>query len=152
MDGIRRIIAAVDFSVYSSQVLEYSAWVAEQTSAEIIAVSVINKRMVDSVEKVFNRQHPGMFSREKFLHDETNRRTKQLKDLVADWIPDNISVRVKVSNGVPFEKLISAVIDDEADLIVLAPKGRTDLADRLFGTTAEKVFRHAPVSVLSLTI
>ena len=150
MDSIKRILAAVDFSVYSSQILEYAAWVAEQTSAEIIAVSVISKRLMESVEKVFNDQHPGMFSREKYLNDEISRRTKNLDELIKDSVPDHIKTSVVIMDGVPFEEIITAVIHQKADLIVIAPKGRTNLPDRLFGTTSEKIFRHSPVPVLSL--
>ena len=150
MDSIKRILAAVDFSVYSSHILEYAAWVAEQTSAEIIAVSVINKRLMESVEKVFNDQHPGMFSRKKYLNDEISRRTKSLDELIKESVPGHIKTSVVIVDGVPFEEIIAAVIHQKADLLVIAPKGRTNLPDRLFGTTSEKVFRHSPIPVLSL--
>ena len=38
MKIIKRIVVCIDFSVYSADLLEYAAGVAERTSAEIIAV------------------------------------------------------------------------------------------------------------------
>lgn len=148
MFTIKRITAAVDLSDHSLLVLEYAGRIAEGSSAEVTVVNVINNKFVHAVEKVFNDQHPGQFSQNKFINDETRRRTQNLKDLIRKYIPKGVPARVVIRNGVPFEEIIRVAVDDKADLLVIAPKGRSNLPDYIFGTTTEKIFRHSTVPVL----
>jgi len=64
------------------------------------------------------------------------------------WDPTDAKVLIKV--GVPFEQIIWVVKEEHVDLLTMGPKGRGNLASVFFGTTAEKVFRHCPVSLLSV--
>ncbi len=150
--GIKRITAAVDLSDYSLSVIAYAAEIAEKCAAEITLVNVINRKFVDAVEKVYNDQHPDQFSQKKFINDETHRRTQNLQELISQYIPKEVPAKALVRSGIPFEEIIATAVDDKADLLVVAPKGRSNLPDYLFGTTTEKIFRHAPMSVLRVSV
>ena len=51
--------------------------------------------------------------------------------------------------GNPIDKLLEFIIEKNADMIVMGPKGRTDLEHVLVGSVAEKLFRRSPVPVVS---
>lgn len=149
---INRIIAAIDFSIFSPRILEYASELAASTSAELIAVNVINQKLVESIEKVFNEEHPDSFSAARFLSDETAKRTLNLADLLNIWVAKDVRTRTIIRHGVPFEEILRVVDSEEADLLVMNSKGRTNLTAYLFGTTAEKAFRHCSVPVVSLNL
>lgn len=151
MVDIKRVAAAIDFSAYSPQILTYVASISEQFGAEVLAVTVIDRRSVDSVEKLFEKQGRE-FSRQRFLADETYRRTQSLRELLDDHLLSHVPRRMVIRSGIPFEEILTTIDEEKADLLVIAAKGATNLQGYLFGTTTEKLFRHAPVSVLSLNL
>ncbi len=152
MKNIQRIVVGIDFSDYSPQILEYASWVAENNSAEILAVNVINQQRIEEVGAAINDEH---FSGEiiaKFIDDETQKRLLQIAELMQQWVSKEVSTKAIVRNGVPFEQILQVVDDEKGDLLVISSRGRTNFQDYMFGTTAEKIFRHSPVSVLSLNL
>ncbi len=50
----------------------------------------------------------------------------------------------------PFKEILKTVEEEKADLLVMETKGRGNIADALFGSTAEKVFRRCPVALASV--
>ena len=53
-----------------------------------------------------------------------------------------------VREGEPYAEIVAAARDLTVDLIVLSTHGRTGIAHVVFGSTAEKVVRHAGCPVL----
>ena len=152
MKNINKIITGIDFSVYSARIMQYAAGIAERNEAELIAVSVINKHQIDYIKEVCKHEDPGTITLEKFINDETRRRMVNIDDLIRQWVPKKVATRTIIRSGVPFEEILQVVNDEEADLVVISSKGRTNFQDYMFGTTSEKIFRHCPVSLLSLNL
>jgi nucleotide-binding universal stress UspA family protein len=136
---ITRIVVGIDFSRYSPFILKYAAGIAARTGAEIIVVNVINKRQIEYVKTLIEDRCADMVSVE-------------LGGLVTEVVPKQVAVGTIVRNGVPFEEILQVVNDKNAELLVMNSKGRSNFQDYMFGTTSEKMYRHSPVSVLTLNM
>lgn len=148
---IEKLIAAIDFSEYSRSVLEYAVEVAAAANAQILVINIINQKEIDSVEKAVNSKHPDAFVLAKHLADEAGRRELKLKALIKEIAGSTkLPVNTLVGHGAPAVEILEAIDREKADFMVFGPKGRTDLKGFLFGSVAEKLFRHSPVPVLSL--
>lgn len=148
MEQLTKIVVALDFSDYSPPVMAVAARLARETGAELIAVNVINKRDVDAVRMV--EHHDARISVKSYVADVKKQRTALLNELIAAGPAAGLAVKKIFLVDVPFRGILKTVSDETADMLVMGTKGRGNLADALFGSTAEKVFRRCPVSLLSV--
>ena len=156
MKKFSKIMIGCDFSEYSKETLEYAASLAEKCQAELIVVNVINQRDVDTLLKIADKTFDRTVEKnveklaDNYVKRETENRTQQMEQLIEEAGFANLSIKKIVRMGVPFQELTKATENERADLLVIGPKGRGNLAGILFGSNAEKLFRHCPVPLLSV--
>lgn len=153
---IKRIMAACDLSKYSLNAVKHAAQLAENLRAELYIVNVINQRdymaVNETIAKISAIRDDFYMSPEEYFEGMKQGRTEDLKKLVAEAGCEHLVVKILFRFGVPFEELIDAVKKEEVDMLVMGTKGRSNLASVLFGSTAEKMFRHCPIPLLSVRL
>lgn len=150
MKKIKTILACVDFSQYTMMTLEYAVSLARGSDVWIVVFNAINQRDVNNVESL-SHFHSGKIDAEIYVRDITKERREKLDLFINTNFPDEKTrMSVSIDVGIPWESIIRAAQTHEADLIVMANKGRGNLSRVLFGSAAEKVFRHSPVPVVSV--
>ena len=150
MKKIDTILACVDFSQYTRMTLESAVAIARGSQAQIVVFNVINQRDVNSVQMV-SQHYPDRLNVENYVRDLKKERLENLTQLLDSQFPDDKEkMTLSIDVGYPWESIIQAAKTHGADLIVMANKGRGNLSRVLFGSAAEKVFRHSPVPVVSV--
>jgi len=148
MEGIKRILAAIDFSQYSPQVLRFAVDLTQELKAQLVVVNVLNQRDVQAIEMV-QREFPGQ-SVSQFVKATTAERVNLFEKLLAEAGAASVGAKKLIKVGVPFKEILNAVDEEKADLLIMGTKGRGNVADVLFGSTAEKVFRRCPIPLVSV--
>ena len=149
---INKILACVDFSDYTMMVLSYAVELASASDMQIVVLNVINQRDINGIKMAvgyFPTQGPVMLSVEECVEDWKKDRHTQLRHLVkTHFFDDKAKMHLMVDKGIPYERILKIAENENIDLIVIANKGRGNLSRVLFGSAAEKVFRHAKVPVV----
>ena len=150
MKGIKKILVAIDLSEYSAKTMEYAADLADILNAELIVGNIINQRDVEAIQRVV--QMSNGISVEKFIVETEKERNQLIQELMEETSCTRLHARIVFHAGVPFVELIKIVEDEGADLVVMGTKGRSNLANVLLGSTAEKMFSRCPVPLLSVRL
>ena len=145
---IHNILVCVDFSDYTAMVMEYAVELA--MDSQILFYSVINERDVNIVDTV-TRYVPGNVNVADYVQSLRQERETMLQELVQRYFSEAGSrVSFAVDIGIPSEQILKTIEDKDVDLVVMANKGKGNITRVLFGSAAEKVFRHSPVPVISV--
>ena len=148
MHNVNRILAALCLSEHSKDVLDRSVDLAMAFDADLLLLNVVNIRDVEDVAAVESMGYD--------VHTEDYRRSvkedrrEQIMKALAKTPVAKERRRVLIRVGHPFEQILRAIEEEEVDLLVIGAKGRTNLPQLLVGSVAEKLFRHSPVTVVSV--
>lgn len=138
----RRILVPIDFSSLSNQAVERAVSIAQQNNSELLLVHVVEPVIypVDFLVVPSEMEDANL----QLLKSAKERLTALTKDLVARGLKCESVAAI----GRAHHQIVETARKKNTDLIILPTHGHTGLKHVYLGSTAERVVRHAPCSVL----
>jgi nucleotide-binding universal stress UspA family protein len=154
MKLFRQILVACDLSQFTPQVLDYAVALAQKTGARMILANIINPRDTDAIAHAIHKTLlvQKEAAPEAFIHQHKLEREARLKTLIDESGHPGLFIKTIVRTGEPFQELINITESEHTELVVMGTRGRSNLQSVLLGATAEKLFRHCPVPLLSVRL
>ena len=147
MDAINKIMVAVGFTEYTEELLNYAVRIAESLGAGLIIANIINVRDVEAIGTIATMGYE--IDSEHYISGIEEDRRQTLNRILKkiSFPADKLHTISRV--GHPVEELLKIAISENAVLMVMGIKGRSNLEHILMGSVAEKVFRRSPIPILS---
>jgi nucleotide-binding universal stress UspA family protein len=147
MGKTKKIMVALALAEHSQGIFDYAVDLATSLNADLIVANVINERDVRAVSQVSSMGYN--VDGEHYIAGVREERMRVGETIVkASAFPsDRVTTVVRVGN--PVKELLAVAVEEKVDMIVMGPRGRTDLEHFRIGSVAEKLFRKSPITVVS---
>ncbi|MFO8084308.1 MAG: universal stress protein [Desulfobacterales bacterium] len=147
MSDFKKILVALSFADLSKAIFNSAAKLAEGLGADLIVLNVINSRDVEAVQTISAMGY-NVDSNQYTLGIEEERKAF-LEDIIRESSFPTSRVKIVFQVGNPIDEILKIAVKEKVDMIVMGPKGKTNLEHVFIGSVAEKVFRRSPFTVVS---
>lgn len=142
--GIRSILVPIDFSAHSKNALKYAIPLASQFGATLHLVYVVEPTVYPADLGFGQVVLPG-------VEDELRQKgAEELHALIEREIGGQVRATAAVRTGSPHQEILREAEEKAVDMIVVATHGHSGVEHMLFGSTADRVVRHAQCPVLTI--
>ncbi|HAY22491.1 MAG TPA: universal stress protein [Desulfobacterales bacterium] len=141
------ILVATDFSECSGVAFSAAQTLAQRFDARLILLHVISQNFLDKLSS-----HLGK-TKEEVSKDLRHKAEKEMAAFMKQWKSGETEVDTIIATGTPFQEVAILARDLAVDLVVMGGfgrRGRSEIEEVFFGSTAEKVVRLLPCPVLCI--
>jgi nucleotide-binding universal stress UspA family protein len=132
---LHQVIFCTDFSDPASRALKYALSVAEEYNAEITVLHVL-----EDVQSLAN------------INEAVATATRQLDKMIPPQGGKAAKAKTMVRIGRAYEQIIQYASENQADLLIMAVRGRNALDLAVFGSTTYRAIQLGPCSVLAVRV
>ena len=143
MKSFRRILFPTDFSPIAAHAFGYALGVAQEFGASLFILHVID---VQADLRGFYLPHLAYEQVEADIATAAQAMLDKFRAGIAGYADHQGTV----VSGVPYAEILKAAQEQDVDLIVMGTHGLAGVEHLLFGSTAERVVRHAGCPVLTV--
>lgn len=143
MDGIKKILAPVDFSHVCKSGVRLALELARAEEAEVIVYHVIGPT------EAWLAKHDEFFSVAELVAEKKHKISKFLAENFVDLV-SQVTVREAVDVGVPHRMIVAKAREERVDVIVMSTLGASGISHMTIGSVTEKVVGRALCPVLTV--
>ncbi|MHC1727475.1 MAG: universal stress protein [Syntrophobacteraceae bacterium] len=143
----KKIGFCTDFSENADLAFETATALAAESGATLYIIHVmVNFSLSPPVHATYMpiEYDPG------FVEEVTQAALKSIREKYVDTLPEGLPYNVSLQSGYASTEILRVVEEQGIDLLVMGSHGLTGLAHVLFGSTADRLVRRAPCSVLTV--
>ena len=147
LSGYRNILVATDFSLHSAAAARLAVWLAEQNQAKVVVAHVLG----DLRRAVHNASYQARLYMAYGGGDLLEREVRKSSDTRLKHVISGLShadIRFETLLGEPFLEIVHAVQQEKYDLVVAGTRGQSAWKRYFVGSTAQRLIRKCPCSVL----
>ena len=143
---IKKIVCPTDFSEPSYEAIKAAGELAFHFGSELCVLHVVSP-----VPLIPMGAEPSGFNVSLYERELEASSKRSLEEIIHQMEWKDLTVRLIVLRGNAADEIVRTAEGENADLIVIATRGRTGLDRLIFGSVAEKVVRLAKCPVLTVT-
>ncbi len=143
MIDIQNVLCPVDFFSASRRALEYSIGVAKNYKATLHILHVVSPVMPTSYEFSLNIAE--------LLRTFEEQSVERVEQMRTDAMTSGIEVQTTVQLGDIDDELKAAIEKSQADIVIMGTHGRRGFERWFLGSVTERLLRHCPNPVLTLS-
>ncbi len=147
-----KILYPTDFSKEAEKALNYVKKLKDAGCREVVILHVVDVAVVEAYEDAFVWAGKDVEEETKKLDEALIEKAKaKLKAIAEELEREGLKVKVVVKIGSPWEVIVETAEDEKVSLILMGAHGCGRLGcaiEKLIGSTAENVIRHAKVPVM----
>lgn len=141
---MRRLLVPTDFSAAAEEAWRTARRLAQSLGAELVLVHVFVEAPLYSESPFSGRRLREVYESARGWAEE------KLEQWAGEARASGLTVRTKFRTGMPYQEIVMAAGECDADLIVMGTHGRGGVERALLGSVADRVIRLAPCPVLSV--
>jgi len=141
LELFKRLLIAFDGSNYSVKALEYACRLAKALGSSVRLVMVIDTARVHVL------LYDIMVIKDEEVRERAEKIVKKTLENIRVEYP-GIDISYSIRKGHPVEEIIREINEWKPDLLILGPKGTTDLKEVELGSVAETLIERVPIPVL----
>lgn len=134
--SIKNIVVGIDGSIITNEVLKRAFLLAKDINANITVVHIIETTLMETF----------------FTNKNSDEVKQELMMKIAQEVQElNIykaNATIIVTEGVASDQIISKAQNLKAELIIIGANGKTDLSNKVFGSTAHKIAQKSNLPLL----